>query len=138
MPRVDTGLTESSIAALVDRFYEQVRRDSKLGPVFNAVVVDWDEHKRLLTSFWASVALGARSYRGNPLGKHRPLPIDDSHFERWLELWHETTHEVLNEQAAASLTAYAHRIAQGLRVGIGLGARPRGRESGIPLRAAAR
>lgn len=138
MPRVDLGLTEQSIAVLVDRFYEQVRRDPKLGPVFDAIVADWDEHKRLLTSFWASVALGARSYRGNPLAKHRPLPIDNAHFARWLELWHETTHEVLGAEAAALMTAYAERIAQGLKVGIGLGARPRGRESGIPLREAAR
>ena len=137
MPRPDIGLTEPSIAVLVDRFYEQVRRDPLLGPVFNAIVTDWDQHKRLLTSFWASVALGARSYRGNPLAKHRPLPIDRAHFERWLELWHETTHEVLNEEAAASMTAYAERIAQGLSVGIGLGTRPRGRESGIALRGAA-
>lgn len=129
MPRPDTGLTEPSIAVLVDRFYEKVRRDAVLGPVFNAVVADWDHHKRLLTSFWASVALGARAYRGNPLAKHRPLPIEAAHFERWLELWDETTHEVLDEQAAAPMTAYAERIAQGLRVGIGLEPRPRPRSS---------
>lgn len=127
MPRTDTGLTEASIAVVVDRFYEQVRRDAVLGPVFNAVVTDWDQHKRLLASFWASVALGARTYRGNQLAKHRPLPIDGAHFARWLELWHETTHRVLNEQAAAVMSAYAERIAQGLRVGIGLQSRPRPR-----------
>ena len=55
---------ERAIATLVDRFYEKVRVDAQLGPVFNAAVHDWDEHKALLTSFWASVALRASSYRG--------------------------------------------------------------------------
>ena len=52
---------ETTIATLVDHFYEKVRRDPEIGPVFNAAVHDWDEHKRLLTSFWCSVALRAGS-----------------------------------------------------------------------------
>jgi hemoglobin len=131
--RQDTGLTEARIAALVDRFYDKVRVDAALGPVFNAVVADWDAHKRLLTSFWSSVALGSRSYHGNPLGKHRPLAIENAHFERWLALWHETTHERLDPTSAELLTGYAARIALSLRIGIGLGDRPRGRESGVPV-----
>lgn len=130
----DTDLTEARIAILVDHFYEKVRADPMLGPVFNEAVHDWSEHKRLLTSFWATVALHARRYRGNPLAKHRPLPIEVRHFERWLELWNETAGEEMSEASAARMTAYAERIAVGLRVGIGLGDRPRSRDSGVPLR----
>jgi hemoglobin len=126
---LNTELSEARIAILVDRFYDKVRADPLLGPVFNAVVEDWDAHKRLLTSFWCTVALHARSYRGNPLAKHRPLPIERAHFERWLALWRETTHEVLDETAAEVLIGYAGRIALGLGAGIGLGDLPR------PLRA---
>jgi hemoglobin len=121
----DIGLSEARIAVLVDRFYDKVRVDPLLGPVFNAAVDDWDEHKRLLTAFWCTVALHARSYRGNPLAKHRPLPIEVAHFERWLSLWMETTHEVLDEAGAEVLTGYAGRIAIGLSTGIGLDEMPR-------------
>src|SRR5690606_37055559 len=63
-PPPTAPLDQQQIARLVDRFYEKVRRDPMLGPVFNPAVDDWDEHKQLLTSFWSSVALGTRSYRG--------------------------------------------------------------------------
>jgi hemoglobin len=105
-----------------------------LGPVFNAIVDDWDEHKRLLTSFWATVALRTGSYRGNPMAKHRPLPIGRQHFERWLALWRETTVEVLDQQSSILMAGYAERIGRGLRMGMGLGDRPRAHELGISLR----
>ena len=66
-----TTLDESRIANLVDRFYDKVQADPSIGPIFNAAVHDWPEHKRLLTSFWCSVALRAASYRGNPMSVHR-------------------------------------------------------------------
>ena len=78
-------LDAERIALLVDRFYDKVRVDPQLGPVFNAAVHDWDEHKRTLTSFWCSVALRANSYRGNPMAVHRAQPaIRAEHFKRWL------------------------------------------------------
>lgn len=125
---------EPAIATLVDRFYEKVRRDPQIGPIFNAAVDDWDEHKRLLTTFWASVALGAGSYRGNPMAVHRAQPaIRTEHFDRWLALWRETTAEVLDEQAATKMIEYADRIGRSLRLGMGLSERTLGRSLGIPI-----
>lgn len=123
---------ESAIANLVDRFYEKVRRDASIGPIFNAAVHDWDEHKRLLTSFWASVALGAGSYRGNPMAVHRAQPaIRAEHFDRWLELWLETCNEVLDEADAARMLEYAQRIGRSLKLGIGI--HPQARPFGVPI-----
>ena len=111
---------QAAIATLVDHFYEKVRRDLQIGPVFNAAVHDWDEHKRLLTSFWASVALRAGSYRGNPMAAHRPHPIRAEHFDRWLELWAETCGEELDETHASQMLEYAQRIGRSLTYGLGL------------------
>ncbi|GGA24257.1 group III truncated hemoglobin [Dyella nitratireducens] len=114
-------LDPSQIALLVDRFYEKVRADPLLGPVFNAAVHDWDEHKRTLTSFWSSVALRANSYRGNPMAVHRMQPsIRTEHFERWLSLWKTTTREVLDEDDARLMLEHADRIGRSLRLGMGL------------------
>lgn len=122
---------EAAIATLVDRFYEKVRLDPELGPVFNAAVHDWDEHKRLLTSFWASVALRASSYRGNPMAAHRPHPIRAEHFDRWLALWRETCVEILDETHATQMLEYAQRIGQSLKLGLGL--HPQARSFGVPV-----
>jgi hemoglobin len=94
-------------------------------------VHDWDEHKRLLTSFWASVALRAGSYRGNPMGAHRPHPIRAEHFDRWLALWRETCAEELDETAAATMREYAERIGRSLKYGLGLN--PQAQPFGVPI-----
>lgn len=126
-------LDELHIAILVDRFYEKVRADPLLGAVFNPVVHDWDEHKRLLTSFWVGVSLRTGAYRGNPMAMHRPHPIQREHFQRWLGLWEETCHEVMDEDAAARMIEYAHRIGTGLQMGLGLLDHRRGRPLGVPV-----
>ncbi len=113
-------LDEAALARLVDHFYEKVRRDAQIGPIFNAAVHDWDEHKRLLTSFWASVALRAGSYRGDPMGAHRPHPIRAEHFDRWLAMWQETCDEELDTVHAAQMLEYAQRIGRSLKYGLGL------------------
>jgi hemoglobin len=136
MPQsIPAGLDESQLATLVDRFYDKVRADPLLGPVFDPLVDDWDAHKVLMTSFWATVALRTGHYRGNPLAKHQPLPIGVAHFQRWLALWRETANELLDREPAALMTGYAERIGYGMRVGMGLSGHLRGRESGIPIRA---
>lgn len=118
-----------AIARLVDRFYDRVQVEPLIGPVFRAVVHDWDAHKRLLTSFWCSVALHAGSYRGNPMAAHRPLPIDNRHFDRWLALWQDTAQSLLPPTQAALMVDYARRIGASLRYGLNLDAsRP------LPLR----
>ncbi|GLQ90596.1 group III truncated hemoglobin [Dyella flagellata] len=117
----DSKLDTAQIAQLVDRFYEKVRIDPLLGPVFNAAIDDWDEHKRTLTSFWCSVALRANSYRGNPMAIHREqTSIRTEHFERWLSLWRTTTREMLDEADAGIMLEHADRIGRSLRLGMGL------------------
>ena len=126
-------LDEPALARLVDRFYEKVRRDPQLGPVFNAAVHDWSGHKQLLTSFWASVALRAGSYRGNPMAAHRSHPIRVEHFAQWLALWRETAHETLDEEAAALVCDYAERIGRSLRLGLGLHQQTQSRAFLLPV-----
>jgi hemoglobin len=120
-----------AIARLVDHFYEKVRADDEIGPVFNAAVHDWDAHKRLLTSFWCSIALRAGTYRGNPMAAHRPLPIRAEQFDRWLALWQETCGEHLEVDDAAQMLDYARRIGDSLKRGLGL--YPQARTFGLPI-----
>lgn len=116
----DSLPTRDDLARLVDRFYDTVRADALLGPVFNAAIDDWDAHKATLVDFWSSVILGTGGYRGNPMAAHRPHPIVDAHFGHWLALWHQTTSELLPPAHATLLQDRAARIATSLRYGLGL------------------
>ncbi|PXV60336.1 hemoglobin [Dyella jiangningensis] len=113
---------EIGVATLVDRFYDKVRADAELGPVFNAAIGDWTTHKQTLRDFWSSVILRTGRYQGNPMGAHRALPaFPQALFHRWLELWRETAREVFEPPASELFISTAERIAQSLSMGIGLG-----------------
>lgn len=121
----DDPLTQRHIEMLVDRFYDRVRQDRVLGPIFNPAVDDWDEHKRTLVSFWSSVALRSGTYRGNPMAAHRPHPIRAAHFDHWLALWRDTAEAVLAPAHAELFCEYASRIGRSLRYGLGIDALPK-------------
>lgn len=123
--------SESELATLVDRFYEKVRVDPELGPVFSPAVHDWVQHKQRLTTFWCSVARRSNSYRGNPMAAHQRHPVRAEHFDRWLTLWRATCIEVLDGATAALMIDYAERIGHSLKLGLGM--RPRGRTLGVPI-----
>jgi hemoglobin len=103
------------ISELVDRFYEKVRADGLIGPIFNKAIEDWPAHLSLLKSFWSSVLLGARSYKGDPMMTHLQLPLEEPHFRRWLELFAETARETMKPEHAVAVIAKSQRIAQNFR-----------------------
>ena len=113
-----TGITEAMIERLVHAFYDKVRADPVLGPVFDARIHDWDPHLKQMCAFWSSVALMTGRYHGTPMVKHAPLPVDAAHFDRWLELFEQTAHEVCPGEAEAHFVERARRIAASLELGI--------------------
>src|SRR5690348_17451297 len=95
-PAPDRDLdTVGEIAEMVRRFYADVAQDDLLGPMFNDVAqVDWSEHLPKLTAFWSRALLGIAGYQGNPFRSHSEInarsPFTAAHFERWLQLFHDT------------------------------------------------
>lgn len=79
------------VKTFVDRFYGNVNVDPLLAPIF--AHVDWSQHLPIMYNFWSSILLGDQSYNGNPLQHHLKLPIDASHFNRWLDLFTQTIDE---------------------------------------------
>lgn len=101
--------TREHVVLLVNSFYEKVKADSLLGPVFSHV--DWPNHLPIMYNFWSSMLLGDRSYLGNPLQKHLPLKISKQHFERWLELFKTTVDEHFRGDKAEETKMRAESIA---------------------------
>src|ERR1700753_1980085 len=106
------------IDRLVRAFYERVRDDELLGPVFAARVQDWEPHLRQMVAFWSSVVLMSDAYAGRPMQKHLQLPIDAAHFDRWLDLFSQTARELCPPKAAALFIRRANNIAENLEVGV--------------------
>ncbi len=108
-------LTEQHIHSLVHRFYDRVRQDPTLAPVFDAEIQDhWDSHLATMCDFWSALLLGTNRFEGRPLAKHLRLAdrISPQHFDRWLVLFAETADAELPTDVAATARLKAHNIAQ--------------------------
>jgi hemoglobin len=113
-----TGIDEPMIERLVRKFYDRIRAEPVLGPIFASKIDDWEHHIQKLCAFWSSVALMTGRYHGQPMRVHLPLPVDRSHFDRWLALFEKTAAEICPPVAAAHFVERAHRIADSLEMGI--------------------
>jgi hemoglobin len=126
-------LSEHNLKSVVDVFYNRVRADPMLGPVFNGAISDWPDHLSKLQAFWSSVMLTTGRYKGRPLPAHikHANVINSASFTRWLEIWKVTTDEILPVTAASAMQEKAARIAESLSIGIQLSLAPqRPAESG--------
>ncbi|PSJ16632.1 group III truncated hemoglobin [Nitrosomonas supralitoralis] len=113
--------TEEDIAQLVQVFYAKARKDPSLGPIFEAHVIDWDAHFVQMTNFWSAQLRGTSRFRGAPMPKHIALPeLSAELFERWLQIFRQTTEELGNpnlQQHANSIASFiAGRLWQGYQI----------------------
>lgn len=133
MPQVDSlqtsmkfqAITEESIRVLVDTFYDGVRKDDVLGPVFeNKLHGKWSAHLPRMYDFWSTILLSTGKFQGNVYGKHMALTgIEKEHFVRWLSLFKNTVTNIYDGEAAIEILETADRIAGSLQLGF-FGERP--------------
>lgn len=79
------------IKLLVNTFYEKVQKDDLIGPIFNEKMLGrWPEHLEKMYRFWQTLLLEEHTYSGSPFPPHKHLPVDQTHFDRWMEIFTET------------------------------------------------
>jgi hemoglobin len=113
------GIDEDYLSVLVETFYERVRADPALGPIFaREIAGDWGPHLARMKAFWASVALNAGSYSGRPVPVHQRLEgVTRGHFAVWLGLFRQTLVDTApSAEAAGYLMLRAERIAASLQM----------------------
>ena len=105
--------TLDDIKILVDRFYEKVKIDSLLGPIFNGILKDdWSQHLEKLYRFWQTILLEEHTYHGSPFAPHAQLPVRKEHFERWMHLFNQTIDEHFIGEKAADAKWRAEKMAE--------------------------
>jgi hemoglobin len=113
-------ITEESIFRLVDDFYDKIRVDPELGPIFlRAIPGDWGPHLATMRKFWSSVMLTSGRYKGDPVAVHRRVEgIEMELFDRWLKLFHQTSRELFVDDVADAFLEKAARIAESLKLAL--------------------
>ncbi|MDZ4709583.1 MAG: group III truncated hemoglobin [Saprospiraceae bacterium] len=109
--------TREDIIVLVDQFYNKVRANPVIGPIFTEVAqLDFSAHLPIMYSFWGSQLLGEQSYTGNPMIPHLKLgkltPMGEVQFGEWLRLFNETVDEFFTGTKAEEAKSRAGNIAR--------------------------
>ncbi|NJB82740.1 group III truncated hemoglobin [Wenyingzhuangia aestuarii] len=108
------------IYKLVCTFYDNIRVDDLLGPIFNHMIKDeeWPVHLDKLTDFWETNLFGIPKFKGSPTQKHIQTDaafdhaINQVHFDQWLAIWGKTIHSMFEGDLATRAQMAAHNIAQ--------------------------
>jgi len=112
-------VTKDNLNKLVVNFYTKVMKDDLIGPIFIDTLgedlnsVKWKVHLRLITNFWAAIALGDTNYNSTPFAPHIPLKerLSVAAFDRWLQLFFETLNSIYEPALAQQFLARAKNIA---------------------------
>ena len=98
---LNNEVTKENLNKMVILFYTKILQDDIVAPFFVEKLGDdmksekWVPHIELLTNFWASIALGDSTYKGNPFAPHLNIAnLTADAFRRWLELFAETLHVI--------------------------------------------
>ena len=106
-------LTLEDVKRLVDVFYEKVRANDMLAPVFNERIQNrWPEHLEKMYTFWQTVLLEERTYFGSPFPPHAQLPVSHIHFEQWMQLFTQTVDELFAGEIAKEAKWRAGKMAE--------------------------
>jgi hemoglobin len=108
--------SRADIIRLVDAFYDRIRRDEKLGPIFTTIAqVNWETHLPKMYDFWDTVLFRAGTFRGNPLAAHARLvsvaDMGKASFDHWLELFTATVNDLFRGSNAEVMIRSASDMA---------------------------
>ncbi|MDX5319796.1 MAG: group III truncated hemoglobin [Bacteroidota bacterium] len=105
--------TLQDIHLLVDTFYGRIRKDSVLGPIFdNQIQERWPQHLETMCRFWQTVLLDEHTYQGSPFVPHAKLPVQESHFSHWINLFNQTVDELFEGTKAERAKWQGARMAE--------------------------
>ena len=113
--------TRQDVRHLVDTFYDIIKIDEMLGPIFNHMIDEdkWELHLEKLTDFWESQLFTIPKFKGNPVRAHRNVDaifeykIDQTHFAKWLQLWFATVNALFQGEKAEFAKQRARNMATG-------------------------
>lgn len=114
------------VSKLVHAFYDKIRADETLGPIFNAHLSaeEWPPHLEKLTDFWETNLFGVPKFRGNPPRAHAEVDqnlnygVTQEHFAQWIRLWFKTIDEMYEGRLADRAKNAARKMSTGLFMAI--------------------
>ena len=106
----------ADVELLVNSFYQKIREDAELGPIFDEVAqVSWELHLPKMYDFWEGILFGTLNYNGRPMPPHFRLTtkytLTPEHFDRWLAIFFQNVDELFEGEKADDVKYRAYGIA---------------------------
>jgi len=111
--------SRQDLEKLLTEFYAVAVTDAKIGHYFTRVArLDLETHLPVIVNFWEKVLFGKPVYFGNPMTVHHELheksPFEQTHFDRWLEIFTATVDRLFQGETADKAKAKAETVARGM------------------------
>ncbi len=108
------------IEILINEFYDRVKIDETIGPVFTEVVkINWEKHLPVMCDFWENAILFTGSYHGNPMDLHthlhKAMPLLQIHFQKWNQIFISTVDSLFKGEKALLAKQRAIKISEVLQ-----------------------
>jgi hemoglobin len=108
------------VQRMVDSFYSNAKKDPLLGPIFEQVINNWQEHLPTMYQFWERLLFGFSDYSGNPFQKHLNLSLNKEHFAIWVRIFTQTIDENFSGLKAEEAKRLARNIAGSFQLRMGI------------------
>ncbi len=108
---------KEDIVILINNFYEKIRSNELMGPIFNEIAhVNWAHHLPKMYDFWNMALFDKPGYVGHPLKPHLELnqhfKINNEHFKTWLILFNSSVDELFTGPMAEEAKQRAKSIGE--------------------------
>lgn len=108
---------KADIEVLVNSFYNKVKLDDILGPIFTVIIpINWKVHLPVMYQFWENAIFYTGGYTGNPMVMHahihKKIGLTTDQFDRWLQLFNKATDERFEGEKANLAKQRAYSIAK--------------------------
>ena len=119
LSQIAPALGEDTLRSLVHSFYQKVRTDDLLGPMYPHD--DWEGAEQRLASFLIYRFGGSHAYlqeRGHPRlrARHLPFTIGTKERDRWLKLMASSLNQAqIPQEQALLITAFFEQVANAMR-----------------------
>lgn len=109
------------IRQLVDSFYEKVKANQVIGPIFTRQFhINWERHLPIMYEFWENALFYTGGYMGNPIQLHQyihdKISLSPEDFKTWLQLFTATADELFEGPVTELAKQRAHSIATVMQV----------------------
>ena len=119
MPLTQTApISDEQIRQLVDSFYDKIRADADLRPIFERVVAgDCETHLAKMYEVWSSVILTSGFYKGSLVAVRKHMGgLEIGLLGRCLALFGESCDELLDRETAGLCWLKAAHVAESLKL----------------------